>query len=125
MKRIIHSDRAPKAIGPYNQAVEIDGWVFTAGQIGIDPETGELREGIEAQTEQVMKNLKAILEEAGLNFSDVVKTTIFLKKMEDFPKVNNIYAKFFNEPYPSRSTVEVSNLPKGALIEIELIAFKR
>lgn len=122
MKKPIMSEKVPKAIGPYSQAIEINGFIFTSGQIGIDPKTGELKEGIESQTEQVIKNLKAVLEAVGLDLSNVVKTTIYLRKMDDFSKVNEIYAKFFKEPYPSRSTVGVSSLPKNALIEIEVIA---
>ncbi len=122
MKKAIKSSKAPDAIGPYSQAIEIDGSLFTAGQIGIDPATGTMAESVEQQAEQALKNLMAILEEAGYTADDVVKTTIFLANIEDFPAVNEVYSKFFNEPYPARSTVAVAALPKGALVEIELIA---
>lgn len=123
--RRIETERAPRAIGPYSQAIEAGGFIFTAGQIGIDPETGELREGVEAQVVQAMQNLQSILEAAGLSFQDVVKTTIFLVNMDDFKKVNEVYARYFREPYPARSTVGVKELPKGALVEIEVVALKR
>jgi 2-iminobutanoate/2-iminopropanoate deaminase len=121
MKKKVETPKAPKAIGPYSQAIKVGDWLFTAGQIGIDPEKGELVEGLERQTEQALKNLIAIVEEAGGSKDSIVKTTIFLARMEDFPKVNEIYQKFFGEPYPARSTVAVKELPKGALIEIEAI----
>ena len=122
-KKIIFTDKAPKAIGPYSQAVRTESLVFTAGQVGLNPETGELVEGgIEAQTRQVLTNLKYVLEAAdsGLNF--VVKTTVFLKDMNDFVKMNAIYAEFFGENPPARSTIAVAALPKGALVEIECVA---
>lgn len=122
-KKIIFTDKAPKAIGPYSQAIRTESLVFTAGQVGIVPETGELVEGgIEAQTRQVLTNLKHVLEAAdsGLNF--VVKTTVFLKDMNDFAKMNAIYAEFFGENPPARSTIAVAGLPKGALVEIECVA---
>ncbi len=122
MKKEIKTELAPKAIGPYSQAVEIDGFLFTAGQIGIDPDTGELKSSVEEQAEQALKNLMAVLKAAGYTADDVVKTTIFLAKIDDFPGVNEIYSKFFSEPYPARSTVAVAALPKNALVEIELIA---
>lgn len=122
MKRIITSNKAPKAIGPYSQAVILNNVLYTSGQIGLDPQTGDLKEGIEEQVKQVMENLKALLKEADMDFSNVVKTTIFLKSMDDFTTVNQIYASYFNENPPARSCVEVSALPKGALVEIELIA---
>jgi 2-iminobutanoate/2-iminopropanoate deaminase len=125
MKKIVHTDRAPKALGPYNQAV-IDretGLLFTAGQIALDPDTGNLV-GTDArrQAQQVLINLKAVLQEAGCGFEDVVKSTIFLKNMDDFPAVNEIYAENFVKDFPARSTVEVARLPKNALVEIEFIA---
>jgi 2-iminobutanoate/2-iminopropanoate deaminase len=125
MKKIVHTDRAPKALGPYNQAV-IDretGLLFTAGQIALDPDTGNLV-GTDArrQAQQVLTNLKAVLQEAGCGFEDVVKSTIFLKNMDDFPAVNEIYAENFVKDFPARSTVEVARLPKNALVEIEFIA---
>lgn len=122
-KKIIFTDKAPKAIGPYSQAIRTESLVFTAGQVGINPATGELVEGgIEAQTRQVLTNLMNVLEasNSGLNF--VVKTTVFLKDMNDFAKMNAIYAEFFSENPPARSTVAVAGLPKGALVEIESIA---
>lgn len=122
MKRIITSNKAPKAIGPYSQAVILNNVLYTSGQIGLDPQTGDLKDGIEEQVKQVMENLKALLKEADMDFSNVVKTTIFLKSIDDFTTVNQIYASYFNENPPARSCVEVSALPKGALVEIELIA---
>lgn len=122
MKRIITSNKAPKAIGPYSQAVILNNVLYTSGQIGLDPQTGDLKDGIKEQVKQVMENLKALLKEADMDFSNVVKTTIFLKSMDDFTTVNQIYASYFNENPPARSCVEVSALPKGALVEIELIA---
>lgn len=122
MKRIITSNKAPKAIGPYSQAVILNNVLYTSGQIGLDPQTGDLKDGIEEQVKQVMENLKALLKEADMDFSNVVKTTIFLKSMDDFTTVNQIYASYFNENPPARSCVKVSALPKGALVEIELIA---
>lgn len=122
MKRIITSNKAPKAIGPYSQAIILNNVLYTSGQIGLDPQTGDLKDGIEEQVKQVMENLKALLKEADMDFSNVVKTTIFLKSMDDFTTVNQIYASYFNENPPARSCVEVSALPKGALVEIELIA---
>src|SRR5512147_3156522 len=122
-KKIISTDKAPKAIGPYSQAIRTDNFVVTAGQVGLDPVTMELVEGgIETQTRQVLTNLKHVLEAAdsGLNF--VVKTTVFLQDMGDFAKMNAIYAEFFPENPPARSTVQVAALPKGALVEIDCVA---
>jgi 2-iminobutanoate/2-iminopropanoate deaminase len=122
-KKIIFTDRAPKAIGPYSQAIRTESLVFTAGQAGLDPLTGELVEGgIEPQTRQALTNLKYVLEAAasGLNFA--VKTTVFLKDMNDFSKMNAIYSEFFPENPPARSTIAAASLPKGALVEIEVIA---
>ena len=124
MKKVISTLKAPKAIGPYVQAMENNNMVFISGQLGLDPVTGILANGIESQAKQSMENLKAILEEADLNFSDIVKTTIFLINMEDFPKVNAIYEKFFGEGFPARSTIQVAGLPKGGLVEIEAIAIR-
>jgi 2-iminobutanoate/2-iminopropanoate deaminase len=122
-KRIISTEKAPKAIGPYSQAVIIDGLVYTAGQIPLDPATMELVEGnIEAQTLQVLTNLKHVLEAAGSDVTRVVKTTVFLADMNDFAAMNTIYAEFFAENPPARSTVAVAGLPKGARVEIELVA---
>lgn len=122
-KKIISTEKAPKAIGPYSQAIRIENLVFTAGQVGLDPATMELVEGgVEPQTRQVLTNLKHVLETAdsGLNF--VVKTTVYLTDLRDFPNVNTIYAEFFPENPPARSTVQVAALPKGALVEVECIA---
>ena len=122
-KKIVSTEKAPKAIGPYSQAIRIENLVFTAGQVGLDPATMEIVEGgIEAQTRQVLTNLKHVLEAAdsGLNF--VVKTTVFLQSMGDFATMNSIYQEFFPENPPARSTVAVAGLPKGALVEIECVA---
>jgi 2-iminobutanoate/2-iminopropanoate deaminase len=122
-KKIVSTEKAPKAIGPYSQAICIDGLVFTAGQVGLDPATMELVEGgIETQTRQVLTNLSHVLDAAdsGLNF--VVKTTVFLKDMGDFASMNGVYAEFFPGKAPARSTVQVAGLPKGALVEIECVA---
>ncbi len=122
--KIIHTDKAPKVVGPYSQAVEIDGFVFCSGQIGIDPQKGALVEGIENQTHQVMKNIKEVLKSAGLNFGHVVKTTIYISDMSTYPTVNGIYGGYFPDHKPARSTVQVAGLPLGALVEIEVIASK-
>mgnify|MGYP005832347575 CR=1 FL=1 len=122
MKEVIISDKAPKPVGPYHQAVIVGPLVWCSGQIGIDPETGELVEGIAQQAEQAFKNLKVVLEAAGSSLDRVVKVTVFITSMKEFAIVNEIYARFFQEPFPARSTVEVSGLPKGALIEIEAVA---
>jgi len=122
-KKIVSTEKAPKAIGPYSQAIRTENLLFTAGQVGLDPDTMEIVEGgIEAQTRQALTNLKHVLETAdsGLNF--VVKTTVFLQDMADFAKMNAIYAEFFPENPPARSTVQVAGLPKGALVEIECVA---
>ncbi len=124
MRKEVKTTNAPEAIGPYSQAIETDEFVFLAGQIGINPSSGELVEGIENQTKQVMENIKAVLRSLNLDFSNVVKTTIFLANMGDFSKVNEIYSSYFIPPYPARSTVAVRELPKGALVEIEVIAKK-
>ncbi|MDO4568501.1 MAG: Rid family detoxifying hydrolase [Clostridia bacterium] len=124
MKEIITAANAPAAIGPYSHAVAIEGIVFTSGQIGFDPVTMQLAEGVEAQTVQALTNLTCVLEAAGATLADVVKTTVFVKDMSDFVKVNTIYAKFFTELHPARSCVQVAALPANALVEIEAIAFK-
>ncbi len=121
-RQIIHTDNAPAAVGPYSQAVKIGNLVFTAGQIGIDPATGKMQEGLEAQARQVMSNLQAVLQAAGADFDTVVKTTIFITDMADFGVINGIYGAFFGENPPARSTVAVAQLPLGALVEIEAIA---
>ncbi|MFA6105648.1 MAG: RidA family protein [Patescibacteria group bacterium] len=122
MFEIIQTDNAPKAVGPYSQAVVSGGFVFCSGQIGLEPKSGNLADGVEAQTKQVLQNIDAVLAEAEVEINQVVKTTIYLKNISDFAVVNEIYGKFFGDHRPARSTVEVSNLPKGALVEIEVIA---
>lgn len=124
MKKVISTDKAPAAIGPYSQAIEVNGTVFTSGVIPVDPATGEIPQGVEAQAEQAFKNMAALLEAAGTDMAKVVKTTVFIKEMNDFGKINEIYAKYFAEPYPSRSCVEVARLPKDVLLEVEAIATK-
>ncbi|GAA8268255.1 RidA family protein [Helicobacter pylori] len=125
MKEVIHSTLAPKAIGPYSQAIATNDLVFVSGQLGIDVSTGEFKGAdIHAQTTQSMENIKAILKEAGLGMDSVVKTTILLKSLDDFAVVNEIYGSYFTEPYPARATFQVAKLPKDALVEIEAIAIK-
>lgn len=122
-KEVILTDRAPKAIGPYSQAIKIGDFLFTSGQIPIDPDTGNIVVGdIQRETVQVLENLKAVIEEAGANLNQVVKTTIFIKDMNQFNLINEIYAKFFPDKPPARSCVEVARLPKDVNIEIEAIA---
>ena len=122
-KKIVSTEKAPKAIGPYSQAILIENLVFTAGQVALDPATMELVEGgIEAQTRQVLTNLKNVLETADSGLKFVVKTTVFLQDMGDFAKMNSVYAEFFPENPPARSTVQVAALPKAALVEIECVA---
>ena len=122
-KKIIYTTNAPAAIGPYSQANFVNGVLYISGQIPIDPATGNLVDGIEKETHQVMKNLKAILEEAGLSFSNVVKATIFLKSMDDFAAMNEIYASYLDaNSYPARETVQVACLPKNVSVEISMIA---
>ncbi|HMU91976.1 MAG TPA: RidA family protein [Anaerolineales bacterium] len=121
-KKVIQTEKAPKAIGPYSQAIRTDAFIFTAGQIGIDPTTGELISGaVEEQTRQALSNLRNVIEAAGSNMDNVVKTTVFLKDMADFPKMNAIYAEFFGENPPARSTIAVAALPKGGLVEVEAV----
>jgi len=121
----IHTDKAPAAIGPYSQAIEVGNFVFASGQIPIDPATGNIVEGgIEAQTRQALTNASAILQAAGTDLSHVVKTTVFLDNMDDFAAMNAVYATFFQQPYPARSAVAVEKLPKGVLVEVEVIASK-
>lgn len=123
MKKIIKTEKAPAAIGPYAQGVAAGGLIFTAGQIGLLPEKGQIVEGgIKEQTEQVLKNLKAVIEAAGANLSRVLKTTVYLTEPEDFAPMNEVYAKYFFDRPPARTTVFISSLPKGALIEIEAVA---
>ena len=119
----VHTDGAPAAIGPYSQAIVSGGFVFTAGQIGLDPASGEFVEGgVAEQAERALRNLSAVLEAAGSTMKDVVKTTLYLADMGDFVTVNEIYAGYFSEPFPARSAVQAANLPKGALVEIDAIA---
>ncbi len=126
MKKIIKTDKAPAAIGPYSQAIEAGDFIFTSGVIPIVPATGEIVEGgIEKQADQAIGNLKALLEASGVGIEDVVKTVVFIKDMDDFAKVNEIYAKYFDKDCPARSCVEVARLPKDVLIEIEAIAAKK
>lgn len=125
MKNIISTEKAPAAIGPYSQAIEVNNMVFTSGVIPIIPETGELvNGGIEEQAEQAIGNLAALLAEAGVDMENVIKTTVFIKDMNDFAKVNEVYAKYFTSQFPARSCVEVARLPKDVLIEIEAIGVK-
>ncbi len=121
-----HTDAAPAAIGPYSQAVSAGGWLFTSGQIAIDPATGELvAGGFEAQARQVLRNLAEVLSSAGCGFADVVRTTIFVADLAHFPELNRLYGEAMGDHRPARSTVEVSSLPKGALLEIDMIAVRR
>jgi 2-iminobutanoate/2-iminopropanoate deaminase len=122
--RQIHSDKAPAAVGPYSQAVLTNDTLYVSGQLGIDPATGNLREGFVEQAEQVFANLKAILEAAKMSFANVVKVTIFLKDINDFAVLNGIYTSQFSQPFPARETVQVTRLPKDGRIEISLIAMK-
>ena len=123
MKKVISTHKAPAAIGSYSQAIQVGNLVYTSGQIPVNPATGVFIEGgIKEQTRQSLTNVKAILEEAGLSMSNVVKTTVFMADMNDFADMNAVYAEFFAEPYPARSAVAIKTLPKGALVEIEVIA---
>lgn len=124
MKQIIHTTKAPAPIGPYSQAVKAGNLLFASGQIAINPESGELIMGsIEAETKQVMANIEAILQSQGLDFSNIVKTTIFLKNMDDFAKVNAVYGAYFTSDFPARETVQVSRLPKDVNVEISITAY--
>ncbi|MBP2001633.1 2-iminobutanoate/2-iminopropanoate deaminase [Paenibacillus shirakamiensis] len=125
MKKAIATTQAPGAIGPYSQGVALSDLIFTSGQLGLDPATGEFVGGVEAQTKQALRNVQAILEEAGSSLNQVIKTTVFLKDLEDFATMNSIYSMFFVEPYPARSAVEVARLPKDGLVEIEVIALRK
>ena len=123
MKKVINTTQAPYAIGPYSQAIQVGNFVYTSGQIPINPATGTFVEGgIKEQTRQSLLNIKAILEEAGLTMANVVKTTVFMADMNDFAEMNGVYAEYFSEPFPARSAVAVKTLPKGALVEIEVVA---
>ncbi|MCI8300486.1 MAG: RidA family protein [Lachnospiraceae bacterium] len=125
MKKAINAEQAPAAVGPYVHAVEAGGLIFTSGQLGLIPESGELPEGVEAQTHQSLKNLAVVLEAAGSGLEHVVKTSVFLDDINDFAKVNEIYAQYFQGETPARSCVQVARLPKGGLVEIEVIAVKK
>lgn len=121
-RETIHTDNAPKAVGPYVQAVKAGGMIYCSGQLGLNPADGTLAEGVEAQAHQSMKNLGAVLKEAGSGYSKIVKTSIFLADIADFAVVNEVYQSYFEGAFPARSCVEVANLPKGGLVEIECIA---
>lgn len=121
-RSVISTEDAPEAIGPYSQAILTDGWLYSAGQIGLDPATGELVEGVEEQARRALANLEAVLGEAGLDFGDVVKTTVYLADMDDYGAVNEIYGNHFRPPFPARSAVEAATLPRNARVEIELVA---
>lgn len=124
MKEVVKTNKAPGAIGPYSQGIQVGNLFFFSGQIPLHPETGEMPEGIVAQSKQAFENVKGLLESQNLGFEHVVKTTVFLDNMDDFVTVNEIYATYFKEPYPARSAIEVAKLPRGALIEVEVIATK-
>jgi 2-iminobutanoate/2-iminopropanoate deaminase len=118
-----HTDSAPKAIGPYSQAVEVDGWLYTSGQVALDPASGEMAGGgFEAQARRVLENLRHVLASAGCTFQNVVKATVYVVDLADFPKLNALYAEVMGDHRPARSTVQVAGLPKGALVEIDLVA---
>ena len=124
--RIVHTDKAPAAIGPYSQAVVANGFLFTAGQIALDPASGQVIDGdVVAQTERVLGNLKAVLEAGGATLDDVVKTTVFLSDMADFPRMNEVYARAFGKSRPARSTIQAAGLPRGVMVEIEAVAIVR
>ena len=117
-----HTDRAPAAIGPYSQAVAVEGFLYTSGQIGLDPTSGEMASGFEAQARQVLANLRAVLAAAGCGFHDVVKATVYVTDLADFPQLNTLYGEAMGSHRPARSTVQVAALPKGGLVEIDLVA---
>jgi 2-iminobutanoate/2-iminopropanoate deaminase len=124
MKKAISTDKAPAAIGPYSQAIEVNGVIYTSGVIPVVPETGEIPDGVEAQATQVFVNLVNLLQASGTSMEQVIKTTVFIKEMNDFSKINEIYSKYFTGVFPARSCVEVARLPKDVLLEIEAIATK-
>jgi len=125
-KEIIFTEKAPKPIGPYSQAVKVGQWLFVSGQIALDPATGDLiRGGIEEQTTRVFENIKTILEAAGYTLDDIVKVTVYLTDLSDFPKFNEVYSRYFKSNPPARTTVQVSALPRGAKIEVDVIAYKQ
>jgi len=124
--RIVHTENAPAAIGPYSQGIVAGNFLFTAGQIALDPASGQIVQGdVTAQTERVMRNLTAVLENAGASWSDVVKTTVYLQDMADFPRVNEVYGRMIGDARPARSTVQVAGLPRGVLVEIDAVAVVR
>ena len=122
--RTIHSEFAPQPIGPYSQGIEVDGFIFLSGQVGLNPKTGELLNGLVEQTDQVMENISSLLKSASLSFSHIVKSTVYLKDIKDFSEFNKTYTKYFKENPPARTTIEVSALPRNALVEIDIIAHK-
>ena len=124
MTETLHTDRAPKAIGPYAQAIKANGFLFTSGQLGIDPATGKLAEGVEAQAHQALVNIDNVLKTSGATMKDILKTTIFLVDLNDFAAVNRIYGDYFGSEFPGRSCFQVSKLPAGGLVEIEVVAYK-
>ena len=124
MSKVISTDKAPAAIGPYSQAIEVNGMVFTSGVIPVDPQTGVIPATIEEQANQAFSNLKNLIEASGATIDKVIKTTVFIKEMNDFGKINDIYATYFKEPFPARSCVEVARLPKDVMLEVEAIAVK-
>ena len=124
-KKVLHTEKAPAAIGPYSQAIEVNGFVFASGQIPINPATGEMVQGdVKEQTRQALTNASEVMKAAGIDLSHVVKTTVFLSDMNDFAAMNEVYATFFSAPFPARSAVAVKTSPKGALVEVECIAVK-
>ena len=123
-KKVISTDKAPAAIGPYSQAIEVNGLIYTSGMIPVIPATGEVVEGLENQAKQALSNLKALLEASGSGMDKIIKTTVFIKDMNDFARINEIYATYFTGAFPARSCVEVARLPKDVLLEIEAIALK-
>ncbi len=124
MSKVISTDKAPAAIGPYSQAIEVNGMVFTSGVIPVDPQTGVIPATIEEQANQAFSNLKNLIEASGATIDKVIKTTVFIKEMNDFGKINEIYATYFKEPFPARSCVEVARLPKDVMLEVEAVVSK-
>lgn len=124
MQKVISTDKAPAAIGPYSQAIEVNGMVFTSGVIPVDPQTGVIPATIEEQANQAFSNLKNLIEASGATIDKVIKTTVFIKEMNDFGKINEIYATYFKEPFPARSCVEVARLPKDVMLEVEAVVAK-